>query len=305
MRIQDRTKKNRRDSKPARVAWPTLLVAFGIYSIFFVTTWFYHALPIGLVMLLGAYSVAWHGSLTHEVVHGHPTRKPWLNAAIVLPNLALWLPFLIYQRTHLQHHRNQYLTSPDHDPESYYLTTAVWAGLSRPLQILLWINNSLLGRLLLGPLIMISRFYWNESRQLLNGDWHSLRAWAWHSLAVAVVLMWVIGVCQIPLTSYLLFIVYPALSLTLLRSYAEHQARANSAERSVIVEAHPLLALLYLNNNLHALHHAKPGLPWYKLPAHYRQHKATILTANGGYYYGGYGEIIKRHWLEPKELPWQ
>jgi fatty acid desaturase len=28
--------------------------------------------------------------------------------------------------------------------------------------------------------------------------------------------------------------------------------------------------LLFLNNNLHAIHHASPDLPWYELPARYR-----------------------------------
>ena len=31
-------------------------------------------------------------------------------------------------------------------------------------------------------------------------------------------------------------------------------------------ETHPLLSLLFLNNNLHPAHHAEPGLAWYRLP---------------------------------------
>ena len=43
-------------------------------------------------------------------------------------------------------------------------------------------------------------------------------------LAVALVLIWVMGICHIPLWQYLLLYVYPGLSLTLLRSFAEHRA---------------------------------------------------------------------------------
>ena len=74
----------------ARVAeWPTLLVAAAIYAGFAALTWFYHALPWWLVFPAGAYVVAWHGSLQHEAVHGHPTHWPLLNELLVFPSLAL------------------------------------------------------------------------------------------------------------------------------------------------------------------------------------------------------------------------
>ena len=48
-----------------------------------------------------------------------------------------------------------------------------------------------------------------------------------------------------------------------------------------MVEAEAPLALMFLNNNLHALHHAEPGLAWYRLPARYRQRRAELLAENG------------------------
>jgi fatty acid desaturase len=61
------------------------------------------------------------------------------------------------------------------------------------------------------------------------------------------------------------------------------------------------MSLLFLNNNLHALHHAEPGLAWYRLPARYRARRNELLKANGGYRYDGYGEIFGRYLLRPKE----
>src|SRR3546814_3895233 len=82
---------------------------------------------------------------------------------------------------------------------------------------------------------------------------------------------WSSDVCSSDL--YLLLFVYPGIALSLVRSFLEHQARPEVSERSVIVESGPLMSLLFLNNNLHLVHHDKPGLPWYRIPAFYRQRR--------------------------------
>jgi fatty acid desaturase len=142
-----------------------------------------------------------------------------------------------------------------------------------------------------------------EVKQLLSGDHSHVRAWLWHVPAVSVVLLWVLGICRIPFSDYLLFFVYPGLMLTALRSFAEHQAAGEPEQRSVIVEAGPVLRLLYLGNNLHALHHREPALPWYRLLACWRERRSELLRTNGHYYYRGYYEVLARHLLWPKEWP--
>ena len=108
-------------------------------------------------------------------------------------------------------------------------------------------------------------------------------------------------VCGTPLGEYLLLYAYPGLSFTLVRSFLEHRARPEAAERSVLVEAGPVMSLLFLNNNLHALHHDHPGVAWYRLPALYHARRGELLARNGGYRYAGYLEVAKRHLLRPKE----
>ncbi len=71
----------------------------------------------------------------------------------------------------------------------------------------------------------------------------------------------------------------------------------------MVVEAEPPLALMFLNNNLHVVHHAKPGLAWYRLPALYRRDRDAFLKANGGYFFAGYGEVFRRFLLRAKEHP--
>ena len=50
------------------------------------------------------------------------------------------------------------------------------------------------------------------------------------------------------------------------RSFAEHRF-VDGGTQSAVVRAGPVMSLLFLNNNLHLSHHARPGVPWYQLPA--------------------------------------
>ncbi len=111
-------------------------------------------------------------------------------------------------------------------------------------------------------------------------------------------------VCGIPLWAYLALFVLPGTSLTLVRSFAEHKAARTPFERSAVVEAGPLLSLLFLHNNLHYAHHKRPDLPWHALPAYYRAHRRELLAENGGLLYaGGYAEICRRFLLRPIDRP--
>ncbi len=288
---------------PGRVEWPTLAVAALIYGGFGLATWYYHALPWWLVLPLGGYLVAWHGSLQHEAVHGHPT--PWarVNEALVFPSLWLWLPFRLYRESHLAHHRDAVLTDPARDPESFYVAPATWDRLGPLGRAYFWTANTLAGRLLIEPARCVWLVFAKQARRLVRGDTTNLAPWLLHLAGSALVLLWALWVCGIPFVDYLAFFAYPGISLTLLRSFLEHQARPQVGARSAFVEAGWPLALMFLNNNLHALHHAEPGLAWYKLPARYRARREALLAKNGGYRYGGYLEIAARYLVRPKEHP--
>ena len=60
-----------------------------------------------------------------------------------------------------------------------------------------------------------------------------------------------------------------------------------------------LFALLFLNNNLHAVHHAHPTVAWYRLPRLFNEQRAHFEAANGGYGYRSYLALIARHLLRP------
>ena len=285
------------------VEWPSVWLAGVIYAGWLALTYYYAALPVFLTLPLAAWLIAWHSSLQHEIVHGHPTRWRRVNRAIGSVPLSLWVPFARYRMLHLAHHRDERLTDPLDDPESYYWTPADWAALSRPARFLVRAQSTLLGRIAIGPFWCIARFILAEAASIRAGDRVLARIWGRHLVACAAVLIWLWAICGIPPWLYLAAFVYPGTALLLIRSFAEHRADAAVSHRTAVVETAPLFGLLFLNNNLHAAHHASPTLPWYRLPAWYAQNRKALLGANGGLVYRGYGEVFRRFGWRPHDTP--
>ena len=69
----------------------------------------------------------------------------------------------------------------------------------------------------------------------------------------------------------------------------------------MIIEDRGPLALLFLNNNYHAVHHANPRLAWYRLPAEFARRRDEWLRRNGGYAYRSYGEVFRRYLFRRKD----
>lgn len=286
-----------------RCELPTWALASAIYAGWLALTWWASALPWWVVGALGGWIVAWHGSLQHEVIHGHPTRSARINHLVGGLPLGLWLPLGLYRQEHFAHHRAEELTDPGSDPESNYVTAAAWQRQGAAGRALLWMRATLVGRMVLGPPALVWALWRGEIGRLLRGDTRHLRHWFVHLAAAAAVLAWVVIVCNIPLWSYLLLLVYPGTALTLVRSFAEHRPAFTQAERTAVVERAPILGLLFLFNNLHVVHHDEPGLPWYEIPGRYRRGRARYLARNGGYRYRGYASLVRKHALRPLDAP--
>lgn len=282
---------------------PTWILALVIYGGWGLLTWFDHALPWWLVLPLGSWLIAWHMSLQHEVIHGHPTRSARINAALGFTPLSLWLPYERYRQSHTTHHREEWLTDPVEDPESRYVTPAHWAARGPLTRTLLRVDNTLAGRLTIGPALAIAGFLRGEAVLLARGDREAWTIWLTHGAAAGAVAAWVILVCGIPLWAYALLYVYPGFALALVRSFAEHRAAGDSDHRTAIVERAPLFGLLFLHNNLHVVHHLRPDLPWYAIPAYYRANRSALIARNGGLVYRGYGEVARRYLFTPHHQP--
>ncbi len=279
--------------------WPTLLLLIATYVLWAAGTLLWPVSGLLSILVTGV-AVAQFSSLQHEVLHGHPFRNPHLNHALVFPALLLVVPYERFRDTHLQHHYDPALTDPYDDPESNYQDPAVWARMSRPVRALLRLNNTLLGRILLGPAVGTWFFIKGDIALHRKGDSTILRAWVLNGLGIALVLGWLWAFTDMPVLAYVAA-AYLGYSLLKIRTYLEHRAHEAPRARTVIIEDRGPLALLYLNNNLHVVHHMHPAVPWYRLPAMYAERRERYLRCNETYVYKNYAEIFRRYLFKAKD----
>ena len=278
----------------SKVEWKTLLLILGCHllwlaaGLLWTTAWWW----AGILIL--PFATAFHSSLQHETIHGHPTRFPGINELIASLPFGAVFPYRRYKELHLRHHQDFNLTDPLEDPESYFWPLYRFQSMKPVMQWVFKINNTLAGRLSIGPGLTMAGFFRTELVRVWRDEPGVRAAWLIHGAGLLLVALIVTYIFSMPLWVYLCFVVYPAMSLISLRTYAEHQAAENVGARTAIVEANPVLALLYLNNNLHIVHHANPMVPWYELPSLYQQRKAQFLAANEGTLFHGYSDIFSR-----------
>lgn len=278
--------------------WPTIglfLVAYAAwgFSVFRLA----ESAP-GLATVLTAVAIAFHASLQHEVFHGHPFRSRLANTMLAWPPLTVVVPYLRYRDTHLAHHRDSDLTDPYDDPESNYLDLGDWRRLPGWMRAVLTFNNTLAGRMIVGPVIGTFFFLGHELHSMRR-DPSVLAGWLWHVPAAAAV-CGMVALSPMSFWAYGLA-VYAALSMLRIRTFLEHTAHDLARARSVIIEDRGPLSLLFLNNNLHAVHHAHPGVAWYSLPRLYQRKRARFLAMNEGYSFRSYGEVFRLYLLRRKD----
>lgn len=286
-----------------RTEWPTVCLVVACYAIWFSLALSGEGLPPVIWIALTATVSALYWSLVHEIVHGHPTPNRLANHAMVYLPIGWVYALGRFRDGHLAHHATGALTDPFDDPESWYLARRQWKELAAPLKALLAVNNTLAGRLTIGPAITIYRMIAGDLALLLKpGPERAsvLRAWAIHLPGVFALVLVLSRFSAVPAWQFAAA-AYGGVSILLIRTFLEHQASENAGERTVIIEDRGLLAFLFLFNNLHIVHHTRPGLAWYRIPGFYRHHRDAFIRRNGGYVYRSYGEVFRRHFLRPKE----
>ena len=69
----------------------------------------------------------------------------------------------------------------------------------------------------------------------------------------------------------------------------------------MIIDDKGPLAFLFLNNNLHAVHHMHPQVAWYNLPQLYRKNAQSYDSFNEGYSYASYTDVFARYFIKAKD----
>ncbi|MEM7059818.1 MAG: fatty acid desaturase [Pseudomonadota bacterium] len=281
-----------------RFEGPTWAALVGCYTVWSLCLW--QAGQTSWWFLIAcAFAVALHSSLTHEVLHGHPTRNRLVNEATVFLALGLFIPYRRFRDLHLRHHNDERLTDPFDDPESFYTPLSAWGRWAFARRTVLQANGTLLGRMILGPPLSLWAF-WRTDLSAMRSDPSIRGAWIRHILGLIPVLV-AVAAAGVPIWIYVLCVAYPGMSLIMVRSFIEHRATENTDERTAVIEAHWFWCFLFLNNNFHSVHHDRPALAWYLIPAVWRRERNQVLDRNGGYYLPGYGEVFRRWALRRRE----
>ncbi|MEM7731952.1 MAG: fatty acid desaturase [Pseudomonadota bacterium] len=279
--------------------WPTLALMVVCYALWALAIFWLSELWLPLGIAVVALAVAQHSSLTHEALHGHPFRNAHVNEALVFPSLGLCVPYRRFRDLHLAHHVDSILTDPYDDPETNYLDPAVWHRLPRWVQRVLVMNNTLAGRMVFGPALGQVAMMETDWRLIRAGDRGVAMAWALHFIGLVPVVV-LVAWSAMPIWAYLIA-AYAGFSIIKIRTFLEHQAHERASGRTVVIEDRGPLALIFLNNNLHAVHHMHPSVAWYKLPGLFRRNRERYLGRNGHYYYASYRDIFARHFFRAKD----
>jgi fatty acid desaturase len=246
---------------------------------------------------------AWHLSLQHELVHGHPFRNSKLNAALASLSLTMWVPFLSFKRDHISHH-NTTLTHPELDTESYYSMPERWQHSGRFLRSIYWANRTIAFRLTIWSVFSTVQYFFADAWRAIRNVNNARSAWALHIPALIAVTYIVNNLAGMSMIEYLIGGVFASHSLNMMRSFAEHKTLGDESTRTAMIDAGRVMSLLMLNNNLHIAHHDEPSAPWYQVPevaerlnAFERAQKIDAL------YKGGYGELLRRFTFKPYDQP--
>jgi fatty acid desaturase len=286
----------------AAVEVPTLLLIVLAYGGWLLATAAYGHWPLWIVAPAAAVLLTLHSSLQHEIIHGHPTRWCWVNRLLGIVPLSLWLPFERYRQLHLRHHIDERLTDPLDDPESYYWAPEEWTRLRPFHRVLLRWQQTLAGRFLVGSFWRIVIFLRGELRAAVRDEQGVRGVWIEHLLWCVPVVLWVALVCHMPVWIYIAAVVVPSNGITLIRSFAEHRAHPDARQRTALVERAWILGPLFLFNNLHALHHETPAIPWYEYNARYRVERERLIVQNGGLVYASYLDVARRYLFRPHDV---
>ena len=280
---------------PSAIEWPTILVVVCCLSLLGLVIGFGEGWPLPVTLLALSLLGAWWGSVQHEAAHGHPTPWPRMNMLLTQAPLGLIYPYWLYRETHLIHHREEHLTDPYLDPESMYACPVAWSNAEPLYRAFRYVNQTLIGRVLVGPAICIYAVLRALFRRMRVGDNRAgVVRWA---MAVTLILV-AVDSLGMPFWKFALGFGYFGMSFTLIRSFAEHRAVEDGVPTAV-VNSRWFWGLLFLNNNLHLTHHREPSTVWYRLPEAHRASDADAVSATGAGMYRGYPELFAKYLFSP------
>jgi len=285
--------------------WRTVAVIVAVYGGTIATVAYHEVLTAWLAVPLLAWFGAWHLSMQHELLHGHPFRRAWMNDLVGIPPVTLWIPFLLFKVDHLEHHRTD-LTVPGIDNESYYVSRDQWERMGRIGRAAHWANRTIMFRMFVWVVPSTFQYHAHKVKALMRGERGVAFAYATHLVGIVAVVWLVVGVAGMPLWQFALGTMYGGRVLNAIRPFPEHKFQDGTELRTAMIMAGPVMSLLMLNNNLHVAHHDEPWVPWYDYQDLVQRVRAVERAERAGLLYrGGYAEVFRRFSFRPMDHPVQ
>ena len=206
------------------IKWPTVAICVLCYVGVGVSTAFAQDIGLFAATVVLTLALTLFSSFNHEVLHGHPFRNEAANTMLVFPAMGLMIPYPRFRDTHLAHHHDPSLTDPYDDPETNFVDPDVWERWSVPRRAIYNWNNTLLGRMIVGPIIGLATFYAEDARAIASGDVNIRNGWLFHIVGLIPVVIWLGTMSELPLWLYFLA-VYLSLSILRIRTFLEHRAQ--------------------------------------------------------------------------------
>ena len=282
--------------------WRTLLVVLSVYGLTVLTIVRYEVLTPWLAIPMLAVLGAWHLSMQHEVLHGHPFKNQFLNDFIGGIPVTLWIPYLAFKKDHHEHHLSD-LTNPALDNESYYVSQEQW-NKAGPIRRAAWTaNRTILFRIFVWTIVSTITYVLSVLKRAARNEKKDRLAVVLHVVGVAFV-VYLVSLSSMPLWQFALGTVYGGRILNAIRPFPEHKYQSGVETRTAMIMAGPFMSLLMLNNNLHVAHHDEPGVPWYGYHKLMNRVNAVERARDAGLLYeGGYAEVFRKFSFKPVDSP--
>jgi fatty acid desaturase len=295
------------DSSTSRVLkeageWRTLAVVIAVYGLTVLTVLRYDVLTPWLAVPMLAVLGAWHLSMQHEVLHGHPFKNQFINDAIGGIPVTLWIPYLAFKKDHHEHHLSD-LTNPALDNESYYVSQEQWDKAGRIRRAAWTANRTILFRMFVWTIVSTITYVLSVLKRAVRGENGDRLAVALHVVGLVFV-VYLVSLSSMPLWQFALGTLYGGRILNAIRPFPEHKYQSGVETRTAMIMAGRFMSLLMLNNNLHVAHHEEPGVPWYRYDKLMQRVNAVQRARDAGVLYeGGYAEVFRRFSFTPVDSP--
>ena len=285
-----------------RAEWRTLLVVAAVYGLTVLTVVRYEVLTPWLAIPMLGVLGAWHLSMQHEVLHGHPFKNQFLNDALGGIPVTLWIPYLAFKKDHHEHHLSD-LTNPALDNESYYVTQEQWDKAGKIRRAAWTANRTILFRMFVWTIVSTITYVLTVLKRAVRNEKSDRLAVALHIVGVVFV-VYLVSLSSMPLWQFALGTTYGGRILNAIRPFPEHKYQSGVETRTAMIMAGRFMSLLMLNNNLHVAHHEEPGVPWYRYDKLMQRVNAVQRARDAGVLYeGGYAEIFRRFSFTPVDSP--